>query len=297
MLLEDAIELFQQYILVEKGLSKQTLSSYMTDLKKFFLYFKEGGAEKVDTSDLMGTDLIEYRRYLGATQKRAATTLRKISSTRSFYLFLKREKIIDIDIPEIEPPKKPQTLPNCLSIEEVEALLETPDISRPDGLRDRAMLELMYSSGLRVSELLALERKKVNLERGIVSVFGKGAKERKVPIGDFALEFVIKYINEARSKNPGKNTKYLFLNRYGKPLSRQYFFKQIKKYALLAGIDTEISPHTLRHCFATHLLENGAQLRAVQEMLGHSNIATTQIYTHISTKRIISAYDLYMKKK
>ena len=297
MLLEDAIELFQQYILVEKGLSKQTLSSYMTDLKKFFLYFKEGGAEKVDTSDLMGSDLKEYRRYLGSTQKRAATTLRKISSTRSFYLFLKREKIIDIDIPEIEPPKKPQTLPNCLSIEEVEALLETPDISKPDGLRDRAMLELMYSSGLRVSELLSLERKKVNLERGIVSVFGKGAKERKVPIGDFALEFVIKYINEARSKNPGKNTKYLFLNRYGKPLSRQYFFKQIKKYALLAGIDTDISPHTLRHCFATHLLENGAQLRAVQEMLGHSNIATTQIYTHISTKRIISAYDLYMNKK
>ena len=297
MLLEDAVELFQQYILVEKGLSKQTFSSYMSDLKKFFLYFKEGGAEKVDTSDLLETDLKEYRRYLGSTQKRPATTLRKISSTRSFYLFLKREKIIDIDIPEIEPPKKPQTLPNCLSVEEVEALLETPDISKPDGLRDRAMLELMYSSGLRVSELLALERKKVNLERGIVSVFGKGAKERKVPMGDFALEFVVKYINEARSKNPGKDSKYLFLNRYGKPLSRQYFFKQIKKYALLAGIDTDISPHTLRHCFATHLLENGAQLRAVQEMLGHSNIATTQIYTHISTKRIISAYDLYMKKK
>ena len=297
MLIEDAIELFQQYILVEKGLSKQTFSSYMSDLKKFFLYFKEGGAEKKDTSDLLGTDLVEYRRYLGSTQKRAATTLRKISSTRSFYLFLKREKIIDIDIPEMEPLKKPQTLPNCLSVEEVEALLETPDISKPDGLRDRAMLELMYSSGLRVSELLALERKKVNLERGIVSIFGKGAKERKVPIGEFALEFVVKYINEARSKNPGRDTKYLFLNRYGKPLSRQYFFKQIKKYALLAGIQTDISPHTLRHCFATHLLENGAQLRAVQEMLGHTNIATTQIYTHISTKRIISAYDLYMNKK
>ena len=298
MLLEDAIELFQQYILVEKGLSKLTFSSYMTDLKKFFEYFKNGGEEKVYTDDLMMTDLEEYRRYLGAHQISVATTLRKISSIKSFYLFLKREKIIDIEIPDIKPPKKPQTLPNCLSIEEVEALLETPDISKPEGLRDKAMLELMYSSGLRVSELLALERKKLNLERGIVSIFGKGSKERKVPMGDFALEYVVKYINEARCKNPGKDSKYLFLNRYGKPLSRQYFFMQIKKYATLAGIDSKnISPHTLRHCFATHLLENGAQLRAVQEMLGHSNIATTQIYTHISTKRIISAYDLYMKKK
>ena len=297
MLLEDAVELFQQYILVEKGLSKQTFSSYMMDLKKFFQYFAEHDHPMIDTSDLSETDLQDYRRYLGSTQKRAATTLRKISSTKSFYLFLKREGIINFQIPDIEPPKKPMTLPNCLSIEEVEDLLETPDITKPEGLRDKAMLELMYSSGLRVSELLSLERKKINLERGIVSIFGKGAKERKVPIGDFALEYVSKYINEARCKNIGRDSKYLFLNRYGKPLSRQYFFKQIKKYALLAGIDKEISPHTLRHCFATHLLENGAQLRAVQEMLGHTNIATTQIYTHISTKRIISAYDLYMKKK
>lgn len=298
MLIEDAIERFQQYILVEKGLSKQTFSSYMTDLKKFFFYFEENGHPIRDTADLSETDLQDYRRHLGSTQKSASTTLRKISSTKSFYLFLKREGIIDFQIPEITPPKKPQRLPNCLSIEEVEDLLETPDITKPEGLRDKAMLELMYSSGLRVSELLALERKKINLERGIVTVFGKGSKERKVPMGDYALEFVVKYINEARCKNPGKDSKYLFLNRYGKPLSRQYFFKQIKKYAALAGIDPKnISPHTLRHCFATHLLENGAQLRAVQEMLGHSNIATTQIYTHISTKRIISAYDLYMKKK
>ena len=126
---------------------------------------------------------------------------------------------------------------------------------------------------------------------------GKGAKERKVPLGDFAIEYIQKYIEEVRNKNPGKDSKYLFLNRYGQPISRQYFFKQVKKYAAEAGIMTPISPHTLRHCFATHLLENGAQLRAVQEMLGHANIATTQIYTHISTRRIRSAYDLYMKRK
>jgi integrase/recombinase XerD len=159
------------------------------------------------------------------------------------------------------------------------------------------MLETMYASGLRVSELLALEKGRINFKKAIITVFGKGAKERKVPLGDFAIEYIQKYDKEVRKLNPGKDSKYLFLNRYGEPLSRQYFFKQIKKYALEAGIETPISPHTLRHCFATHLLENGAQLRAVQEMLGHANIATTQIYTHISTKRILSAYDLYMKGK
>ncbi len=291
----DALDLFQQYILAEKGLSKQTYQSYLSDIEIFFQYFKD----KKDTNDLLGEDIIEYLRYDSSTGKikTVSTYLRKMSSIKSFYLFLKREGIINVEIPSMYTPKKPERLPNCLSIEEVEALLDTPDISKPEGLRDKAMLELMYSSGLRVSELLSLERRKINLERGIVSIFGKGAKERKVPIGDFALEYVNKYINEARRKNPGKDSKYLFLNRYGKPLSRQYFFKQIKKYALLAGIETDISPHTLRHCFATHLLENGAQLRAVQEMLGHTNIATTQIYTHISTKRILSAYDLYMNKK
>ena len=291
--ISDALDLFSQYLLAEKGLSNQTLSSYLDDLKQFFLYFNN----KKDTNDLIGEDLIEFFRYQQSVGKSISTSLRRLSSTKSFYYFLKREGIINIDIPKIEPAKRPQHLPNCLSIEEVDALLDTPDISKPEGLRDKAMLELMYSSGLRVSELLTLERKKINLEHGIVSIFGKGAKERKVPVGDFALEYVVKYINEARNKNPGKNSKYLFLNRYGKPLSRQYFFKQIKKYQVLAGIHVDISPHTLRHCFATHLLENGAQLRAVQEMLGHTNIATTQIYTHISTKRIISAYDLYMNKK
>ena len=137
----------------------------------------------------------------------------------------------------------------------------------------------------------------MNLTKAVITVFGKGAKERKVPLGDFAIEYIKKYITTVRNKNPGKDSKYLFLNRYGQQLSRIYFYKQIKKYAAEAGINTPISPHTLRHCFATHLLENGAQLRAVQRMLGHENIATTQIYTHISTKRILNAYDLYMKRK
>ena len=291
--IQDAVEQFQQYLLVEKGLSKQTVTNYLDDLKQFFLAFHD----KKYVEDLYGEDLLEFLRYQLANNKTVATSLRRLSSTKQFFLFLKREGYFKEDIPAIEPPKKPEHLPNCLSEEDVEKLLNAPNIEKPEGLRDKAMLETMYASGLRVSELLSLEKGRVDLKHGVLTIFGKGAKERKVPIGDFAIEYIKQYMEGPRRKNPGNSTKYLFLNRYGKPLSRQYFFMQIKKYAEESGIDTNISPHTLRHCFATHLLENGAQLRAVQEMLGHTNIATTQIYTHISTKRIISAYDLYMKDK
>lgn len=291
--IKDAVDQFQQFCLAEKGLSNRTWINYLDDLKSFFKYF----SSKQTVDDLQGEDLIDFLHFELASGLSISTALRRLSSTKSFYMFLKMEGYYQGEVPQIETPKKPEHLPNCLSVEEIEDLLNIPNLEKPDGLRDRAMLETMYASGLRVSELLMLEKSKVNLERGVVSIFGKGAKERKVPLGDFACEFISKYINEVRKDNPGKKSKYLFLSKYGKPLSRQYFFKQIKKYALEAGIDTNISPHTLRHCFATHLLENGAQLRVVQEMLGHSNLATTQIYTHISTRRILSAYDLYMKKK
>ena len=252
----DAIDLYRQYLLVEKGLSTNTVASY------------------------------------------ASTALRRLSSIRGFYAFLSKEGYYHGEMPDIDPPKMEQRLPNCLSVEEVDLLLDAPNMESPSGIRDKAMLELMYASGLRVSELVSLEKKNVNLQKGIVTIFGKGAKERKVPMGDFALEYVVKYINEVRDQFHGSKSKYLFLNRSGKPISRIYFFKQVKKYAEQVGIDpTTISPHTLRHCFATHMLEGGAQLRMVQEMLGHTNIATTQIYTHISTKRIMSAYDLFINKK
>lgn len=293
MEIQDAVEQFQQFLLVEKGLSKQTVVNYTEDLKQFFSLFND----KKYVDDLYGADLIDFLRYQLSKGKSISTSLRRLSSTKQFFLFLKKEGYFLDEIPDIEPPKKPEHLPNCLSEEEVETLLNAPDINKPEGLRDKAMLETMYASGLRVSELLTLERGKVDLKHGVITIFGKGAKERKVPIGDFAIDYIKQYVDGPRRKNPGSSTKYLFLNRYGKPLSRQYFFLQIKRYAMEAGIETNISPHTLRHCFATHLLENGAQLKAVQEMLGHTNIATTQIYTHISTKRIISAYDLYMKGK
>ena len=287
----DAIDLYQQYLLVEKGLSVQTVKSYLDDLKQFFILFPD----YKETNDISGGDLKLFLADQISQGKSIPTALRRLSSTKGFLLFLKKDGYFYDEIPDIEPPKKPSRLPTCLSLEEVEMLLDAPDMSKPSGVRDKAMLELMYASGLRVSELISLKRKNLNLKKGIVIVFGKGAKERKVPVGEFAMEYVVKYINEVRGKNKNSGSEYLFLNMKGEPISRQYFFMQIRKYAEQVGIDKVISPHTLRHCFATHMLEGGAQLRAVQEMLGHTNIATTQIYTHISTKRILSVYDLLMK--
>ena len=287
----DAIDLYQQYLLVEKGLSVQTVKSYLDDLKQFFALFPD----YKEVRDISGSDLKLFLADQISQGRSISTALRRLSSTKGFLLFLKKDGYFYDEIPEVEPPKKPSRLPTCLSLEEVELLLDAPDMSKPGGIRDKAMLELMYASGLRVSELISLKRKNLNLKKGIVIIFGKGAKERKVPVGEFAMEYVVKYINEVRGKNKNSNSEYLFLNKNGEPISRQYFFMQIRKYAEQVGIDKVISPHTLRHCFATHMLEGGAQLRAVQEMLGHTNIATTQIYTHISTKRILSVYDLLMK--
>lgn len=291
MEIKDAVDLFQQYVLVERGLSPQTWVSYLEDLQAFFNYF----SDKKDTSDLLETDLYEFLKLELSLGKSVSTALRRLSSTRSFYLFLKKEGYFIGNIPDIETPKKPKHLPNCLSEEEIDKLLEAPDLTSPSGIRDRAMLETMYSSGLRVSELLNLKRGQVNLNKCIITVFGKGAKERKVPIAEYAVEYIKKYINEVRNKSEFKKSDYLFLNRSGNPLSRVYFFKKVREYAELAGIEMTISPHTLRHSFATHLLNHGAQLRMVQGMLGHTNIATTQIYTHVSSEKLKSDYDKIMK--
>lgn len=291
MEITDGIENFKQYLIAEKGLSNLTVLAYLKDLELFCEYF----SDIKTVGDLEPDDLNNFLKFEINNGKSIPTALRRVSTLRNFYAFLKKEGLIEFDIPEMDAPKKPSRLPTCLSLEEVEALLDAPDTKKASGIRDKAMLELMYASGLRVSELLALERKNVDLKNGIVKIFGKGSKERKVPMGDFACEYIIKYVNEVRNKNRGSSSSFLFLNKSGKPLSRIYFYKQIQKYAFDAGIEKQISPHTLRHCFATHLLEAGAQLRTVQEMLGHTNIKTTQIYTHISTKRILSAYDLLIK--
>lgn len=293
ILISDALDLFFQYLRVEKGVSNETIISYSYDLKQFFLCFKD----KQYTSELNTYDIRDFLKIQSKANRSISTILRRLSVTKNFYLFLEKEHYLDVNLSLIDTPRGKKRLPFSLSIEEVEELLNAPDLTSKTGIRNRAMLETMYSSGMRVSELLTLTIKQINFKEGIILVYGKGSKERVVPIGEYALDYVNKYISEVRNKNIGKNTKYLFLNRYGKPLSRQYFFKMIKGYADQIGIKENISPHTLRHSFATHLLENGAELRAVQEMLGHTKIATTQIYTNISTKRILNAYDLYMKKK
>ena len=292
MTLNEASDLYFQYLRVEKGVSNETIRNYAYDLKQFFTVL-----DKHQTEDLKSGDIQEFIRIQTQNMLSIPTILRRISSTKNLYLFLEKERIITFQIDSLEKPKGSKKLPICISIEEVEALLNQPDLDKPEGQRDRAMLEVMYSSGLRITELLNLKLKQINFERGMVKIVGKGNKERIVPIGDYALEYLYKYINDGRRKNMNRNSDYLFLNRYGEPVSRVYFFLQVKKYAKQAGIEVEISPHTLRHCFATHMLENGAELRAVQEMLGHTNIATTQIYTNISSKRILSAYDLYSKRK
>lgn len=292
MELTDAIDLYFQYLRVEKGVSNDTIKSYAYDLNEFFK-----ALDKKTTDDFLPTDISDFIKLQNKKLMSSATIMRRLSSTKNFYLFLEKEHIIQEHLKNIETPHAIKRLPLVISIDDVEKLLEAPDIEKPEGQRDRAMLEIMYSSGLRVSELINLKLKQINTQKGIIDVIGKGNKERKVPIGEYALEYLNLYIEHGRRKNIGKKTDYLFLNRYGNPISRQYFFMQVKKYAREVGINEDISPHTLRHCFATHMLENGAELRAVQEMLGHSNIATTQIYTNISSKRILSAYDLYSKRK
>ena len=287
---EDALECFLTYCVVEKGLLKQTISCYKEDLICFNKINKKNIVEELSLDDVE-----KYIIYLNNQGKSISTILRMVSSVKSFYLYLVHEKIINCDINQIDLPKKPSHLPTVLSFEEIDLLLEQPDLTKPNGIRDRAMLEVMYASGLRVSELLSIKKKNLSIEKKLIRIFGKGAKERYVPLSDFALEYLIKYLNEVRNISPYRNSKYIFINKQGLPLTRQYFWQNIKQYASNAGIIVNVSPHTLRHCFATHLLENGASLRSVQQMLGHSNIATTQIYTHVSSKRVRSAYDLYMK--
>jgi integrase/recombinase XerD len=293
MEIAEAETLFFNALLVEKGISATTEANYKEDLKLFFLAFPE----KKEVSDLHVSDLTDYMRKEAENNLSSSTIVRRLSSTRHFYAFLASEGYLDEEVGKIEGPEMAKKLPVVLSVEDVDALLDAPDVTTDAGMRDKAMLETMYATGLRVSELLGLRLQDVSLVNHVVSVIGKGNKQRSVPLSDFAQDYLEKYIRGPRSRNKGHGSVYVFLNHRGGKLSRQYFFLQVKKYAAMAGVSNAISPHTLRHCFATHLLENGASLRAVQEMLGHANIATTQIYTEVSTKRIMSAYDLYSRRK
>lgn len=294
MEINESFDAFIQYLRVERGVSEITVKNYREDFKIFLLSFPDVRA----TDDLNVDMLPEFVRRQDELARSSSTILRRYSLLRNYFSFLNEENILHEEMPDVDKPKSSKRLPFVMSNEEVDELLEAPDISKDNGMRDRAMLELMYATGLRVSELLSLRFRNVNMQNGLITVYGKGNKQRSVPVSSFALEFLRKYIDGPRKRVKGsKDTDIIFLNRDGKALSRTYFFMQVKRYAEEKGIDSSVSPHTLRHCFATHLLENGASLRAVQEMLGHSNIATTQIYTEVSTKRIMSAYDLYASRK
>ena len=287
------IDRYLSYLTVEKGLSANTIESYSRDLQSFVAYIAEQGIQHLD--DVRPTAVLGYLIHLrnrGLTPKSRA---RHLVTLRGFFRFLHQEKRLPRDPAAlIELPKAGRHLPGILSFDEIRSLLAVPPTDRPLGLRDAAMLELLYAAGLRVSELIQLKVMALNREAGYVRIFGKGGKERVVPIGRTALKMLDRYLDQGRPLLlKGLTSPFLFVARRGRPLSRQGFWKLLKKYAAQAGIRHPVSPHTLRHSFASHLLEGGADLRVVQIMLGHADIATTQIYTHVSMERLQAIHRQY----
>jgi integrase/recombinase XerD len=285
----ELLESFFTYLSVEKGLSKNTLSSYAADLKRYTLFLKE---REKDIASALRSDIIDFNEALRSDGYSVPSICRYLSSIKAVYKYLLIENILDSDPSDnIHMPKKWERLPKALSLSEVMDLLQA-SFSKKTMLRDSAMLELLYSSGLRVSELVKIKLGDIHFDAGFVRIMGKGAKERVVPVNVRALEKVKKYMEEERPATLRKRqSPYLFVTRMGKPMSRQRFWQTLKAIGKQAGL--EISPHTIRHCFATHLLEGGADLRSVQKMLGHSDISTTQIYTKVTTDRIKKVFKSY----
>ena len=284
--MNELIEEFLGYLSVERGLIKNTLISYQQDLARFFEYLKSrriASIERVTRQMISSFMMTEKDRGLAAN-----SVSRELACLKSFFKFLVREHKVKEDVTSvIESPKLWKKLPSTLNLEEVVSILNAPNVKDLMGMRDRATLELMYATGMRVSELINLKMDDVNMDVGFVKCLGKGSKERIVPFGKKAKESIARYLDKGR-KNflKQKVSNFLFLTRLGRPMSRQTFWKIIKKYAREARIKKDITPHSLRHSFATHILERGADLRIVQELLGHSDISTTQIYTHVSKDRL-----------
>lgn len=290
-----ALEDYLHFLKVERQLAENTLSSYEIDLLAYIKAMKNLHIGTIDK--ITRQDILLYLQQMYDEEKSARTISRHISSIRSFHQFLLREKVTVKDPTiHLELPKVEQKLPRILSMDEVEQLIDAPDCSKPQGVRDQALLELLYGTGMRVSELVDLNLDDLHLTMGFVRVFGKGGKERIIPLGNKAIESCTRYVNEARrqfiikAKAP---TDALFVNMRGSRLTRQGCWKLIKAHGLKANIQKELTPHILRHSFATHLIENGADLRAVQEMLGHADISTTQIYTHVSRSRLKEVYSQF----
>jgi len=288
---EAVLQVFLEFLSVEKGLSSNTIQSYARDLAKLFRFLQK---ERISWMKADEEGLVRFIHHQSRAGLSPRSMARLISSIRSFYNFLVLDGMIKKNpAVNLSSPKTWLALPKFLTVKEVESLLGQPDEENVRGVRDKAMLELLYATGLRVSELIALRAKNVNLEDGFLLCVGKGGKERIVPIGDSAARAVRKYLEEGRDKFLKESSEYLFLSQRGNAFTRQGFWKLLKGYAKKAGLVQKISPHVLRHSFATHLLERGADLRSVQLMLGHSQITTTQVYTHVSRKRLRRVYDKY----
>jgi len=288
-----SIEQFLDSLWLERGLSKNTLDSYRHDLSLVELFLQQSEVSLSEATELHLTHYFESRLKGGIDYKNTSTA-RLMSAVRRYYQYLCREKIRSDDpSAKLESPKIVKPLPKSLSESEVDALLSAPELNDPVQFRDKAMLEVLYATGLRVSELVALTMEEVNLKQGVIRVTGKGNKTRLVPLGEESIYWLERYIEEMRSSLlSGQSSDVLFPSRRGSQMVRQTFWHRIKHYALLAGIDKEaLSPHVLRHAFATHLLNYGADLRVVQMLLGHSDLSTTQIYTHIAKDRLKTLHD------
>jgi integrase/recombinase XerD len=291
--MEQWLDQLLHYLIVEKGLSKNTIEAYSHGLRRFLNHLREKGVQEIQE-----VGKFHIRGFLLALRKKNLSTktiVRNLVAIRTFFRFLVQEGILETNpAEELESPKVAKTLPEILTLREIEQILEQPNLQTPLGMRDRAMLEMLYATGMRVSELTHLPTHQVNLEGGYVLLYGKGSKERVVPLGSEAIKWVTLYLKESCGiLAKGKESPFLFINRSGKGMSRQGLWKNLKNYARRAGLRKRITPHLLRHSFASHLLERGADLRSIQMMLGHVDISTTQIYTHVTGERLKKIHQRY----
>lgn len=292
---QNPVEEYLMHLKIERGLADNSIESYQRDIKHYTQFLEK---EKItDWNEIDRYVIVLFLQRLKESGKSDNSIIRMTSSLRQFHQFMRQEKFTIKDVMQsVDTPKKAETLPKVMSMKEVDKLLETPDTETEIGLRDRAILEVMYATGLRISELINLKMNELHLTMGFIQTIGKGNKERILPIGGMAIQYLNEYLEDSRpifESRSAEESPFVFLNSRGKGLSRQGVWKNIKKTVQLAGIKQNVTPHMIRHSFATHLLENGADLRIVQELLGHSDISTTQIYTHITKARMKDIYKEY----
>lgn len=289
MKIEDAIKDFLNYCIFEKGLSDRSKISYKNDLKVYSDFLNKRSI--TDVSKIRNTDIKDFMK--SRANEESSTIAHNLTVIKNFHTYLLKENIVKTDVSEfIDRPKLRKTLPKTLSVEDVDKLLDIK-LDSPFDYRNKAMLELMYGCGLRVSELINLELNDIDMTNCLIRILGKGSKEREIPIGEYSIYYLKEYLNIRENLLKGKVCNKLFLNNHGTGMTRQGFFKNLKQLLKEKGLNPDVSPHTLRHSFATHLINRGADLRSIQEMLGHSDISTTKIYTKISDEKVIEEYNLH----